>query len=232
VWLRGLAVVGSLLVLGPLVWTYVPILDTALAAIALARDAGPMGGVLFGLMFVAGAPLTLLAEVFMAASGLLFGALWGGVWAWACALLGATINLVLARTLLRERLARRWRGQGGPLADLEDRLAERGLWVVILLRLPPLSPFHVISYALALTRVRVRDYLIGTAVGAVPQIVLFAWIGSTLGDVEALQHPTEAVSAGTWALVVGVTVFATLAVTFLARRELRRLSEGEPAVRR
>ena len=118
------------------------------------------------------------------------------------------------------------------MADLEDRLAERGLWVVILLRLPPLSPFHVISYALALTRVRVRDYLVGTAIGALPQIALFAWIGSTLGDVEALQHPTEAVSTETWAFVVTVTVLATGGVTFLARRELRRLSEGEAAVRR
>ena len=75
---------------------------------------------------------------------------------------------------------------------IDARLAQHGFATVLVLRLllcmtPPLN------FALGATRVRWRDYVLGTAIGITPGIALGAYLGDAVTSAEswtALVHPT------------------------------------------
>lgn len=220
-WGRLLALLAVAMAV-PVVWAVTPVGAWALGAVDALRGSGPAGMLIFGAMVTLSGPMILSAELVMAASGFLFGATWGFLVAWVFMHGAALANLLLARTVLRARVASAL--DGGAVLAVQDLLEHRGVLIVALLRLPPLSPFHVVSYALGLTRVRVRDAMLGTTIGSIPQVALFAWIGSQVGDVSSLAHANAGIGAPMWAAIAVATVVVTGALTVLARRALDRLA--------
>ena len=74
-----------------------------------------------------------------------------------------------------------------------------------------------------MTRVRLRDYLLGSFLGMLPVTVLYVYVGSLAGEFASLARGST--SGGPWqhtvqVLGLAVTVFATIYVTRLARRAL------------
>lgn len=113
-------------------------------------------------------------NVVTAAAGVLFGVVGGVLVVVLAALAGAVLAFGLGRVLGRgtvERLA------SGRLARADALLARRGLVTVLALRLVPLVPFTAVNYAAGLTGVRLRDYVVGTALGIVPGTVAFVTLG-------------------------------------------------------
>ena len=56
---------------------------------------------------------------------------------------------------------------------------------MFLLRLSPLVPYNLLNYALALSGVAYRDYLLAS-VGMLPAIIMYTYYGKVVGDVAAL----------------------------------------------
>ena len=66
------------------------------------------------------------------------------------------------------------------------RFAGQGAWVQFLLRLSPIVPYVLLNYALGLSRVRFRDFLVA-CVGMIPAIVMYTcYYGKVVGDVAKL----------------------------------------------
>jgi uncharacterized membrane protein YdjX (TVP38/TMEM64 family) len=91
-------------------------------------------------------------------------------------------------------------------------------------------PFNALNYALALTRVRLRDYVIGSAIGMFPATVLYVYLGTlvTSGSELLAGHRPAAGAAGlTGAVLYWGGLVATLLVvvltTRLARTELNKV---------
>jgi uncharacterized membrane protein YdjX (TVP38/TMEM64 family) len=129
-----------------------------------------------------GLSLATLAPIPRTALSLLAGVLagfWGGLaLALGSGVLGALAGFGLARWLGRDAVAR----LAGPrLARADALLARRGVVAVMTGRLIPVTPFTLVSYAGGLSGVRLRDYLLGSAVGLVPGTVLHVSIGATVG---------------------------------------------------
>jgi uncharacterized membrane protein YdjX (TVP38/TMEM64 family) len=139
---------------------------------------------------VPGAPMTALA-------GVLFGPLLGTVVVVAGATLGATAAFALSRRLGRRRVQRLL---GPRLARADGWLERRGFATMLGLRLTPLVPFSALNYAAGLSRVPVRPYVAGTALGIVPGSFAYASLGGTLED------PLSARFVGAVALVVLLAV--------------------------
>lgn len=101
------------------------------------------------------------------------------------AMLGASVSFGLGRWLGRgfvEEVCAPLEGDAGwraRLAAWDARVVERGLWVVVAVRLSHV-PYPLASYALALTGVRVRDYLLGTLLGSAPLVFVFVFLGDAL----------------------------------------------------
>ncbi len=146
---------------------------------ALVESAGWAGAA----VFVVGYALLVLvpspASVLTILSGVLFGLWWGTLLAWAGALLGAFGGFLLGRRLGRPAVDRMLRGR---LQQADKVLARHGLVAVLAVRLLPLFPFTPINYASGLLGVRLRDYVLGTAVGIVPGALAYAAVGASGAD--------------------------------------------------
>lgn len=173
-------------------------------------------GVFAPLVIVAGTALLLSAmvprTVLAAAAGAVFGAPEGALYVLAGALLGATIAFGTGRLLGRDFVRSHTRG-----AAADRFLQRRGLLGVLVLRLLPIAPFGLVSYALGATGVRVWTYLLGTLLGIAPGTALYAVLGAN-----ATAPTSPAFIASTLAAVT----MATAGIVG-ARTVLRRASRAE-----
>ena len=113
------------------------------------------------------------------AGGFLFGNIVGTVWVVIAATTGATAVFLIAKTALGDAL----RAKAGPwLKKLEAGFHENALSYLLVLRLIPLFPFFVVNLVPAFLGVRLRTYVIGTAVGIIPGSFVFISIGAGLGS--------------------------------------------------
>ena len=109
------------------------------------------------------------------AGGVLFGFWAGAALALAAALVGAVLSFAFGRVLGREAVDRLTRGR---LARVDELLSHHGLASVLVVRLIPVVPYTAINYAAGLTGVRLRHYVVGSALGMVPGSLAYAALGA------------------------------------------------------
>ncbi|MDR6411712.1 VTT domain-containing protein [Paraburkholderia terricola] len=149
-----------------------------LAATRLGPAAVVAGYALAALLSV---PVTLLIAV----TGFVFGALTGAAYAMAGTLIAAAAGWAVGAWLGRDAV----RELAGPkLNRLSERLHQKGLLAVIVLRLVPAAPFSIVNLAAGASRIRFRDFFAGTAIGMAPGVVLATSFAHQL--VSAVRHPT------------------------------------------
>lgn len=211
--LAGLLVCAAVLLGGPKLAARIPEIAQSIAS------AGVWGPVLFvgayalaTLCLVPGSLLTL-------AAGALFGLMQGVTVVFLGALLGSTLAFLtaryVARTAVETRLTRH-----AKFAAVDRAIAQDGRRIVFLLRLSPVFPFALLNYALGLTRVRVRDYVLA-GFGMLPGTVLYVYYGKLAGDVAMLATGTAAPRGiGYWS-VLALGLCATVLVTTLVTRRAR-----------
>lgn len=148
-----------------------------------------------------------------AAAGLLFGPVWGPF----CVLGGAALAAVVAF------MAGRWLGRDFVKAHRRPAAVDRwivsgGLAGVIALRLLPVAPFGLVSYACGTTGLRLGTFLAGTLIGAAPGTIIYASLGAA------------ALSPGTPGFVISAAAAVTLALAgAAASRKTRPQSQPDPA---
>jgi uncharacterized membrane protein YdjX (TVP38/TMEM64 family) len=91
---------------------------------------------------------------------------------------GATNIFLIARYLAGDTFHERFDGR---VARFAAGFRRDELTYVILLRMTP-TPFFVVNIAAALLGARLRTYVVGTLIGALPATVLYANLGAGLGD--------------------------------------------------
>jgi uncharacterized membrane protein YdjX (TVP38/TMEM64 family) len=187
-------------------------------------DAGPWAPALFvaayilgSLAFIPGAVLTLIA-------GAVFGLSRGIPIVFTGAVLGSSAAFALARTVARRRVAR-WLARDARAAAISEAVAQRGVLIVLLLRLSPVFPYNVLNYALGASTIRYRDFLIGSA-GMLPGTLLYTYYGKVVGDVTALATGTAPPRGTAYYVLLGVglaaTLLLTIVVTKIAKTALER----------
>ena len=162
-------------------------------------------------------------------AGVVFGLAAGIAYAFVAAMSGAAAAFLVARYLARGAVERRF--AGNRRFDAIDRaVAEEGRWIVLLLRLTPVVPFNFLNYALGLTRVSFRDYLIASA-AILPGTAIYVYYGTLLRSVAELAAGAPAERGWPHYALLAVGLAATLAVTAVitrvARRALNRATGGD-----
>ena len=184
-----------------------PTTDELRSTVDRAGPAGPLLFVLtYGLITLAPLPKAFLSV----AGGILYGLAVGSVLVLTGSLLGAVIAFVLGRRLGREAVER---FTGARVAKVEALLRNRGLLAVISLRLVPVAPFTAINYTAGLSAVRVRDYVLGTAVGVLPGTVSYVAIGA---------YGLDAVSSPYYLAAIAVGLVGVVTVLVVRRRRKPR----------
>ncbi len=151
-------------------------------------------------------PLTL-------AAGLIYG-FWGIPLVLISATLAAFVAFVLARGLLCARISHRMRDKT-LLRAIQYAVSQEEWKIVILLRLSPVLSFAMQNYLLAITDVRLRPYVVGSAIGMMPAIGIYVYLGS-LGAL----HDGGSVR---WELLVPGIAAALAMVLLISRRAKQAL---------
>lgn len=228
----GVAVaLGSLLVEVALV---LPLSQWAGQLVEWIRGAGATGVAVYAAAYITATLLLLPGSLLTAGAGLAYGPILGTLLVSPVSVTAATLAFLLGRTVARDWVAKRT-GRDARFAAIDAAIGRHGFKIVALLRLSPVIPFNLLNYALGLTGVRLRDYVLGSFVGMLPGTLLYIYLGSLVTTVSALGNDRG--PAGTaqqilyWA-GLGATVVATLFITRIARRALDKAlpRDGEPPV--
>ncbi|MEO1575352.1 MAG: VTT domain-containing protein, partial [Pseudomonadota bacterium] len=141
---------------------------------------------------------------------------------------GATLALLVGRRFARDAVLAAM--QDRPVFNgLEQALRTRGFLVVMLTRFSLLIPFTVLNYAYGVSSVALSRYVLATAVGMVPAVALYVYLGSVANDVDALLA-SNASGGGTGIAIMVVGVLAMVLATWVIHRtataELRKHMSG------
>lgn len=115
--------------------------------------------------------------------GFLFGLVAGTALNVVSATIGAVLIFLAARAGLGAALSTRLDASEGTVKRLKDGLRENEIPVLFLLRLVPAVPFFAANLIPALVGVKLRNYVLTTALGIIPGAIVFTWIGVGLGEV-------------------------------------------------
>lgn len=167
----------------------------------LIEGAGLWAPLLYIAVFVAGVCLFVPGTVLMTLGAAIFGPFQGFVYAWTGAMLGAVAAFLIGRYLGRDFAASL---VGDKLKKYDDGIEREGFATVLYLRLI-CFPYSPLNFGMGLTKVRFRDYCLGTALGIVIVIFAFTFVVGTVKDVWASGQWTELLSwkiFGSLALIV------------------------------
>ncbi|MEG4270372.1 MULTISPECIES: TVP38/TMEM64 family protein [unclassified Microcoleus] len=172
-------------------------------------------------LFVPGSVLTL-------GGGAIFGLWWGSVYVFAASILGAVFAFAIGRYLCRDRVVK-YMESHPKFKALDRAVSQQGLKIVFLTRLCPLFPFNLLNYALGITQVSLKDYVLGSF-GMIPGTIMYVYSGSLVGEVAAIGTETVYASpqdsAVKWLINI-ISFLATVAVTvFITRIASKALEES------
>lgn len=170
-----------LVALGVAMWE-APTREWSLAFIRYIRNLGWVGFLFYALAYVAGTVLLCPGTLLTAGSGFLYGPVWGTVLVSPASVAGATIAFVLSRSFARDWIAEKV--QKYPrFAAIDRAVGRHSFKAVLLLRLQPINlPFALLNYALGLTSVKLRDYILASWLGMLPATILYVYAGSVVHD--------------------------------------------------
>lgn len=169
------------------------------------------------IFFVPGSILTLGAGfVFSAAlDSLGWGVLLGTAAVWVGASLGAIAAFILGRYLLRESIAIKLNEKYPIFKAIDNAFVDKGLRIMVLMRLSPIVPFNVLNYAAGVTGVQFWHYVIA-CIAMLPGTILYVFLGASAGSLTEIggddEEEGESNRAVTITVVVCGVVFGFLAI--------------------
>lgn len=182
------------------------------------RRAGPLGPAVFIAIYSLGT-LFAPATPFTIAGAVIFGKWYGMVYNLAGDVLGACFAFFLGRYFLHG-IARNFLESRLPWLD--RKAVEEGFSVIFYLRIF-WFPFIVLNYASGATRIRFRDYLLGTTLGLLPPVFIATYfIGAMKEVLAAYRRPADLLTAHTLVPV------ALLIASFFIPAAVKRLRKERP----
>jgi uncharacterized membrane protein YdjX (TVP38/TMEM64 family) len=159
----------------------------------------PGSEVAYVVLYAVAVAMVLPAAVMTLLGGAVFGPWEGASLAWLGAMLGTCLAHLLARRVLRSAILR-------TLGDhrILRRLRERAdIMALFRLRVLPVAPFATLDYLAGAAGVALRRVLAATAIGVVPSVVAYSYVGAEL--TRSMRAGHAASHRALW-LAGGVTV--------------------------
>lgn len=156
----------------------------------------------------------------MMIAGLLFG-LWPGL---PYALVGITAG-ALGAFLAGRALGRSWvekrMGDNLKLQALDEAVDTQSFYIVFLTRFAIVLPFNLLNYTFGLTRVGTTTYVAATALGMLPAVLLYVYLGTLADDFgQILAGEVRPASGVYW--IAAITIVAIVAVVWIVHRAATR----------
>jgi uncharacterized membrane protein YdjX (TVP38/TMEM64 family) len=160
-------------------------------------------GVAYVLAYAIAITLVLPATIVTLLGGALFGAWPGAALAWTGSLVGTIFTHLLARYIARAPMKRLF-GEHRLLRQLREHDSVMGL---LRLRIMPVAPFATLDYVAGVAGVSLPRLLVATAIGVIPSVVAYAYVGAAL--IRSIQSGHTASRQALW-IAGGVTLIMLL----------------------
>jgi uncharacterized membrane protein YdjX (TVP38/TMEM64 family) len=210
-----LAVVGLAAALAglALVWQYTSLRDFAEVGFVSSVISQPARSQFAPLLaiaaFVVGGLLVFPVLILIAATAAALGPWVGFFSAGAGVLLSALTLFSIGRVLGQARLQRLL---GRRAARIQSRIIDKGVVAVAMIRMVPIAPFSMVNVVAGASKLSLRDFMLGTALGMAPGIAVMAALGAQIADLTRNASWTNAVLL---ALAVAAWIALCLGVQFL-----------------
>ena len=156
----------------------------------------------------------------MMLGGLLFGLLPGLPFALLGITAGAFGAFLAGRALGRSWVEKRM-GDSLKLQALDEAVNAQSFYIVFLTRFAIVLPFNVLNYAFGLTRVTPATYVAATALGMLPAVLLYVYLGTLADDFGAILAGDVRPAGGAY-WIAAVAIIAIAAVIWIVQRAARR----------
>jgi len=157
------------------------------------------------------APLPM--NVITITNALVFGPIWGGLLSWFSTVLGASLCFLLSKKFgkpFAHKIV------GDSIEKAERFFNKYGLHAMFLVRILPFIPFDAVSYGAPLVGVRFSRFLLATAVGIVPSILLYSYLRTLIAGIY-------------WWVLLGLLLAGLIGI-LAAVLVFRRFNENKPVV--
>jgi len=163
-----------------------------------------LGPAIYMFFVVLATVLFLPGSVAMMIGGFLFGFLPGFLFAALALPVGAQgafeFGRWVARPWVRRKVAHNRR-----MRAIEAALRERAFVIIVLTRLSLIIPFNLLNYAYGATSVKAATHWMATAVGMLPAVALYVYLGTLARDLGQILSGEAAPSdLGYWLLIAGI----------------------------
>jgi uncharacterized membrane protein YdjX (TVP38/TMEM64 family) len=156
----------------------------------------------------------------MMLGGLLFGVLPGLPFALLGITAGAYGAFLAGRALGRSWVEKRM-GDSLKLQALDEAVNAQSFYIVFLTRFAIVLPFNILNYAFGLTRVKTTTYVAATALGMLPAVLLYVYLGTLADDFGAiLSGDVRPASGAYW--IAASAIVAIAAVIWIVQRAAKR----------
>jgi phospholipase D1/2 len=129
--------------------------------------------------FIFGGLVMFPVLVLIAATAIVLGPWLGLLTAAAGVLLSSLFSFLIGRALGRRPLQSLL---GARANQIQSRIVGRGILPVLVIRMLPIAPFSLVNLLAGATKMKLCEFLIGTALGMAPGIVAMAMLGSQIAD--------------------------------------------------
>mmetsp|Transcript_51112 Transcript_51112/g.94655 ORF Transcript_51112/g.94655 Transcript_51112/m.94655 type:complete len:314 (-) Transcript_51112:118-1059(-) len=180
------------------------------------------------ILFVPGLILTLGSGfVFSNAYGMGLGLVVATISVFVGASLGSIAAFLLGRYIFRD-WAKGLTDKYPLFRAIDQALEEKGLRIMILLRLSPIIPFNALNYICGVTAVSLRHYMLALF-AMMPGTILYVFLGASAQSLTNLNSSTESSAVTISTIVVGVVlgVVAIALSSRYAKKELSKILERE-----
>lgn len=184
---------------------------------------GALGGVVFIAIYIIATLAFLPAAILTLGAGVIFGVIWGSLYVFIGATLGAVAAFLVGRYLARGWVKQKISSYQ-KFANIDQAVSKEGLKIVFLIRLSPLFPFNLLNYALGVTSVSLKDYFLAS-VGMIPGTIMYVYLGHLAGDLALIGNKSQPDNMILhWVIqIIGLiaTIAVTVYVTKIAKKALK-----------
>jgi uncharacterized membrane protein YdjX (TVP38/TMEM64 family) len=147
--------------------------------------------------------INIPASVFLIVIGTLCGPIWGSLWGIiGCYVASVLLFFISKKSNVSEKIKSK---MGSKWLSFNKNMEEKGSLYLAGIRSLSLLPFSLISYASGVTDIKTKDFIKGTVVGCIPQIIIY---NCSIPMILSKNYSTEAlITTGLWTLV-WLTLFA------------------------
>jgi len=144
------------------------------------KDFGVWAPLVFIFLYTTGT-IFIPSTPFMVAGGILFGFKYGLLYIVIGGFLSSIIVFIISRKLGRERVENILEYKYFRKLEKYNKKLEKGaIWDLVLLRMAPIMPFNVLNILMGVSKITMKDYVIGTLLGLIPSNILTVYVGTFL----------------------------------------------------